>query len=170
MRLFVYVTIVLLLVPLQASLLAPLSRIGLAPDLGSAVVSVIGLLTGPFEGAAAGIAFGLLQDTGSASMLGLSGLALGIAGLLAGLLGQQVLDVEGPCTMIFFAAFCFIGSLLSVLVLDLTYGEFPLLRLSVFRLAPQAAVTAVAGYAILRFAQRRTVAPVVRRRELQKEH
>ena len=170
MRPSVYVAIVLLLLPLQASLLAPLSRIGLAPDLGMAVLYIIGLLTTPVEAAIAGIAIGLLQDMGSASLLGLSGLTLGIVGLLTGLLGQRVLDIESPSNVAFLALFSLAGSLLTALFLDLIYGGFPMLGPFFVRMVPRAAATTFAGYLILRFATRRNVLPLIRRRSLQKEH
>jgi rod shape-determining protein MreD len=169
MRIIAYVIIFLLLLPFQASLLAPLSRIGMAPDLGMAVLYVIGLLTNPVEAAFAGIAIGLLQDVGSASLMGLSGLTLGIVGLLTGLLGQRVLDIESPSNVVFLALFSLAGSLLAVLFLDMMYGDFPVLGPFFVRMVPRAAVTALAGYLILGFATRRSVLPLLRRRELQKE-
>ncbi len=170
MRPVVYTAIFLLLLPLQASLLAPLARIGLSPDLGMAVLYVIGLLTTPVEAAFAGVAIGLLQDIGSASLLGLSGLTLGIVGLLTGLLGQRVLDVNSPSNVVFLALFSLATSLLTTLFLDLMYGGFPMLGPFFVSMVPRAAATVFAGYLILRFATRRTVLPVILRRELQKEH
>ncbi len=170
MRPVVYTAIFLLLLPLQASLLAPLSRISLMPDLGMAVLYVIGLLTSPVEAAYAGIAIGLLQDAGSASLWGLSGLTLGIVGLLTGLLGQQVLDVKSPSNVVFLALFSLAGSVLTALFLDLMYGGFPVVGPFFSRMVPRAAATVLAGYLILRFATRRSVLPRIRRRELQKEH
>jgi rod shape-determining protein MreD len=166
----VYAVIILLLLPLQASLLAPLSRIGLAPDLGMAVLYVIGLLTSPVEAAVAGVSIGFLQDTGSASLLGLSGLTLGIVGLLTGILGQRMLDIESPSNVVFLAAFSLAGSLIAVLFLDVIYGGFPVLGPFFTSMVPRALATALAGHFILRFATRRNVLPLIRRRELQKEH
>ncbi len=164
-----YIGILLLLLPLQASLLAPLSRIGLAPDLGMAVLFVIGLLTTPVEAAFAGIAIGLLQDAGSASLLGLSGLTLGIVGLVTGLLGQRMLDIQSSSNVVFLAVFSLTGSLLTVLFLDVLYGGFPVLGPFFVRMVPRAAATAFTGLLILRFSTRRSVLPMIRRRELQKE-
>ncbi len=164
-----YALIFLLLLPIQASLLAPLARIGLAPDLGMAVLFVIGLLTTPVEAAFAGVAIGLLQDAGSASLFGLSGLTLGIVGLVTGLLGQRMLDIQSSSNVVFLAAFSLTGSLLTVLFLDVLYGGFPVLGPFFVRMVPRAAATALAGLFILRFATRRSVLPMIRRRELQKE-
>ncbi len=170
MRPAAYTVVLLLLLPFQAALLDPLARIGLAPDLGMAVLYVIGLLTSPVEAAFAGIAIGLLQDIGSASPLGLSGLTLGIVGLLTGLLGQRVLDIQSPSNVAFLAFFSLAASLLSVLFLDLIYGGFPVIGPFFVRMVPRAAATALAGHMILRFATRRDILSMIRRRELQKEH
>ena len=50
----VYLIVLLLLLPLQASLFGPLSLGGITPDLGLAVLYCIGLLTGPVEATAMG--------------------------------------------------------------------------------------------------------------------
>ncbi|MDA8099781.1 MAG: rod shape-determining protein MreD [Nitrospiraceae bacterium] len=164
-----YVVIFLLLLPLQAAVLSPLARIGIRPDLALALAYLIGLLTGPVEGAIAGMGIGLLQDIGSASLIGFSGITHGAVGYLAGFLGQRVLDIQSPSNVIFLALFCLAQSLLAALFLDLTYGSFPLFRQFFIRMVPQALFTAIAGHLILRYATRRTVLPLIRRRELQKE-
>lgn len=169
MNLYAYLTVFLLLTPLQASLLAPLSRFGLVPDVGLAIVAVIGLLSGPIEGALAGIALGLYQDISSASLIGLSGLSRGIIGLAAGYLGQRVLDVRGPSTAVFFFLFSLLDSVLNAFYLEMTYGSFPILRQFFSRMLPRAFVTALAGYWLLQFVMRRNVLELIRRRELQKE-
>ena len=169
MRPFVYGIVALLLVPLQATLAAPLERIALAPDVGIAVLSVIGLLTGPTEAAFAGIGLGLLVDTGSASLLGLSGLSFGVVGLLAGLLGRRMLDIRSSSSIVFFGLFSLAGSLLTVLLLDLVYGNMPIAGPFFLVMLPRAVATAALGYFLLRFVTRRTVFPRVLRRELLKE-
>lgn len=169
MTFYAYVAVFLLLLPLQASLLAPLTRIGLVPDLGLAVLAVIGLLAGPFEGAAAGIAIGLYLDISSASILGLSGLTRGLTGMAAGLLGQRVLDIRGPATAVFIGLFSLLDSLLGTLYLEATYDDFPVVRQFFGRMLPRAMMTALAGYWLLRFILRRNVLPFIRRRDLPKE-
>ena len=69
---------------------------GIKPDLALVVLFIIGLLTGPAEAALAGMGIGLLQDIGSASLLGFSGFTRGLVGLGAGLLGTRVLDIASP--------------------------------------------------------------------------
>jgi rod shape-determining protein MreD len=167
MRSFVYMIVCLLLIPMQANFATPLGRF--APDLGMAVLSVIGLLTGPLEAAFAGVAIGLLQDAGSASLLGLSALTMGTVGLLAGLLGRRMLDVRSSSTVVFFGLFSLGGSLLSVLLLDLIYGGFAILGPFFFAMLPRAVVTAAIAYFLLQVATQRTVLTRILRRKLQGE-
>ena len=169
MTFYFYTALFLLLVPVQASLLAPLSRIGLAPDLGLAVLYIIGLLAGPVEGALAGVATGLLLDIAAGGLIGLSGLTRGIAGFSAGFLGTRILDTQSPSNMIFLAFFSVAEALLTVIYLDTTYGSFPLLSLIFTRMLPRAIATSLAGYWLLRIATRRNVLGLIKRRELQKE-
>ena len=101
----IYLIILLLIIPIQASLFSPLSLAGIKPDLALAVIYIIGLLTGPGEAALAGIGIGLVQDIGSASFIGLNGFTRGLIGLFAGLFGKRVLDISSPSNFILLAAF-----------------------------------------------------------------
>jgi len=165
----VYLIVFLLLIPLQASLFGPLSLGGVAPDLGLAVLYCIGLLTGPIEGSLAGIALGLLQDVGSASLIGFSGFTRGLAGLFTGLLGRRVLDMQSPSNVIFLFVISLADSLFSALFLEITYGSVPVVGLFFGRAILRATTTAVTGYALLRLITGKNVLPWITRRELQKE-
>lgn len=165
----VYLIILLLLIPLQASIFGPLPLGGITPDLGLAVLYCIGLMTGPVEAAFAGIAIGLLQDVGSASLIGFSGLTRGIVGLAIGLLGRRVLDIQSPSNIIFLVAFSLAEALLAAVFLDITYGTVPLAGLFFSRMVPRAVTTATAGYVILRLITGKRTLAWVKRRELQKE-
>jgi rod shape-determining protein MreD len=165
----VYLIILLLLIPLQASLFGPLSLGGITPDLGLAVLYCIGLLTGPVETAFAGIAIGLIQDVGSASLLGFSGLTRGIVGLAVGFLGRRILDIQSPSNVVFLVVFSLAEALLAAVFLDITYGTVPLAGLFFGRMVPRALTTALVGYGLLRLVTNRQALAWVRRRELQKE-
>jgi len=165
----VYLIILLLLLPLQASLFGPFSLGAITPDLGLAVLYCIGLMTGPVEAALAGIAIGLLQDVGSASLIGFSGLTRGLVGIFAGFLGRRVLDIQNPSNIVFLLAFCLAEALVSALFLELTYGSVPLAGLFFGRMVPRAVSTALVGYALLRLMTGKNVLAWMRRRELQKE-
>ena len=54
------------------------------------------------------MAVGLVQDIGSASLLGMCGFTPGLVGLAAGVLGRRVLDIASPMNVIFIAAFSLI--------------------------------------------------------------
>jgi rod shape-determining protein MreD len=165
----VYLLIFLLLIPLQASLFGPLALGGITPDLGLAVLYCVGLLTGPMEAAFAGIAIGLLQDIGSASLLGFTGLTRGIVGLFAGFLGRRVLDIRSPSNIVFLFCLTIAEALLAAVFLDLTFGSVPLVGLFFNRMVPRAVTTALAGYVVLRLVTDRRVLAWACRRELQKE-
>jgi rod shape-determining protein MreD len=165
----VYLIVLLLLLPLQASLFAPLSLGGVTPDLGLAVLYGIGLLSGPVEGALAGVAIGLMQDLGSASLIGYSGITRGVVGLFAGFLGKRVLDIQSPSNIILLFVFCLAESILSALFLELTYGTVPLVGLFFSRMLPRAVTTALVGYALQRLLTGKNVLAWMRRRDLQKE-
>lgn len=164
-----YLIVFLLLLPLQASLFGPLPLGGITPDLGLAVLYCIGLLTGPVEAALAGVAIGLLQDVGSASLIGFSGLTRGVMGLFAGFLGSRVLDIQSSSNLVLLVVFCLAESVLSALFLEITYGSVPLVGLFFGRMVPRAVMTALVGYGLLRLMTGKDVLAWLRRRELQKE-
>ncbi|HEX9021291.1 MAG TPA: hypothetical protein VF903_08530 [Nitrospirota bacterium] len=165
----VYFIILLLLIPFQASLLNPLSFAGVKPDLGLALLYIIGLTTGPVEATLAGMGIGLIQDIGSAGLIGLSGLTQGMAGLAAGLLGSKVLHISSPTLMLFLAAFSLVEGLLIAFFMQVTYGAVPFFSILVGRLVPQAFSTSILGFILLRLAGKKGILPLLKRRALQKE-
>lgn len=165
----VYLLLFLLIVPFQASLLTPLARFGITPDIGLAALYVIGLLTGPAEAALAGMAMGLLQDISSASMIGFSGFTRGLVGLFAGFLGRRVLDIASPSNIIFLAAFSLAEAILIALSLQVFYGSMPFFGLLFSRMLPRALATGALGYVLLRLVSGKTAHDLLRRRGLQKE-
>jgi rod shape-determining protein MreD len=169
MKSFVYFTILLLIIPVQASLLAPLSIGGIKPDLALALLYVIGLLTGPLEAALAGIAIGLVQDIGSASFIGFSGLTRGVIGFSAGLLGRRVLDLTSRSNSIFLAAFSVLEGIVIAFFLQMFYGSVPFLSLTAGRILPQALYTGLLGAVLLKLVVRKDVMSVLVRRDVQKE-
>ena len=147
MKSLVYFTILLLIIPVQASLFAPLSLGGIKPDLALVLLYIIGLLTGPAEGALAGMAIGLVQDIGSASLIGFSGLTRGLIGLSAGLLGRRVLDLASRSNSIFMAIFSLIAG----------------------HILPQALYTDLLGAVLLKLIVRKNVLSLLVRRGVLKE-
>jgi rod shape-determining protein MreD len=169
MKPHVYVILLLLIIPFQASLLDMFSLGGIKPDLALAVIFVIGLLTGPAEAAMAGMGIGLVQDIASASLLGFSGLTRGLAGLAAGLLGLRMIDTSSPTVVPFLAAFSLVEGILISLFLQVTYGAVPFLSIITVRLLPQAIYTSLLGLLVLRLVSRKNVLPMLKRHDVQKE-
>lgn len=93
MKLLLYLILVLLLVPLQTTLLPHLSVWSIKPDLGFVAAALVGLLAGELEGLLVGLAIGWVLNLFSAGELWLSLLTNGGVGLLAGFLGRQVSHV-----------------------------------------------------------------------------
>ncbi len=169
MKPWVYLVVLLLILPVQAGLLNPLSIGGIKPDITLAVVFIIGLITGPVEGAFAGMSIGLLQDIGSASLLGLTGLSRGMVGLLSGLLGRRVLDIDNPMIVLFLVALSMAEGLFIALFLQTTYGAVPFLSLVAGRIVPQALYTGLCGLLLLHLTKKKNVLTALTRRELRKE-
>jgi rod shape-determining protein MreD len=169
MKSLVYFTILLLIIPVQAVLFEPLSLGGIKPDLALALLYIIGLLTGPWEAALAGMAIGLVQDIGSASFIGFSGLTRGLIGLSAGLLGRRVLDFTSPSNSIFLAAFSLLEGICIAFFLQMFYGSVPFFSLMAGRILPQALYTGVLGAMLLRLLGSKNVMSALMRRTVQRE-
>ena len=93
MKILFYLILVLLLVPLQTTLLPHLSVWNIKPDLGLVAAALVGLFAGELEGLLVGLAIGWILNLFSAGELWLSLLTNGGVGLLAGFLGRQVSQV-----------------------------------------------------------------------------
>ena len=169
MKPLVYFTILLLIIPVQAGLLEPLSLGGIKPDLALALIYIIGLLTGPREAALAGMAIGLVQDIGTASLIGFSGLTRGLIGLSAGLLGRRVLDLTSPSNSIFLAVFSLLEGITIAFLLQMFYESVPFFSLIAGRILPQAIYTGVLGAVLLRLIGIKNVLPALMRRTVQRE-
>jgi hypothetical protein len=93
MKFLFYVIVVLLLVPLQTTLLPHVSVWNVKPDLGFVAAALVGLFAGELEGLLIGLAIGWILSLFSAGELWLSLLTNGGVGILAGFLGRQVAQV-----------------------------------------------------------------------------
>jgi len=169
MKPHIYLIILLLIIPVQASLFGPLALAGIKPDLALVVIYIIGLLTGPGEAALAGIGIGLVQDIGSASFIGLNGFTRGLIGLFAGLFGKRVLDISSPSNLILLVAFSLAEGLFIALFMQVFYGSVPIFSMFFTSMLPQALYTGVLGILLLRFISKRNVLSALRRHALQKE-
>lgn len=165
----VYVILFLLIIPVQATVFNPLSLGDIKPDAGLAALYCIGLITGPIEGALAGMFLGIVQDLGSAGLIGMSGLSRGLVGLVAGILGRHVLDLTSPSNIIFIAAFSLAEAVFIALFLEIFQGSVPFFGLFFTHIIPAALYTGVIGYLLLRIVSRKSVQAALKRRSLQKE-
>jgi rod shape-determining protein MreD len=165
----VYLMMLLLIIPVQASLFSPLSLAGIKPDLPLALIYIIGLLTGPTEASLAGMGIGLIQDIGSASLIGMNGFTRGLIGLGAGFLGRRVLDIASPSNVIFLAAFSLMEGIVISMFMQIFYGTVPFFSMFFTRMVPQALYTGLLGTLMLRIISNKNVATQLIRRSLQKE-
>jgi len=90
MKFFLYIVLVLLLVPLQTTLLPHLSVWNIKPDLGLVAAAFVGIFAGELEGLIVGLAIGWILNLFSAGELWLTLLTDGGVGFLAGFMGRQV--------------------------------------------------------------------------------
>ncbi len=93
MKFSLYALLILLLVPLQTTLLPHMSVWNVKPDLGLVAAGLVGLLAAELEGLLVGLAIGWVINMFSAGELWLSLLTYGGVGLIAGFLGRQVSHV-----------------------------------------------------------------------------
>jgi len=93
MKFLFYLMFVLLLVPLQTTVLPHVSVWNIKPDVGLVAAAFIGLFAGEMEGLLVGLAIGWVLSLFSAGEFWLSLLTYGGVGLLAGFLGRQVSQV-----------------------------------------------------------------------------
>ncbi len=165
----VYLMILLLIIPAQASLFSPFSLYGIKPDLSLALIYIIGLLTGPTEGALAGMGVGLVQDISSAGLIGLGGFTSGLFGLCAGALGGRVLNIASPSNIIFLTVFCLMEGIVVSVFIQIFYGNVPFISVLFNLMVPQALYTGLLGTLMLRVLKDKNVTAMLLRRSLQKE-
>ncbi len=90
MKQWLYVGLVVGLVPIQTTLLEHASVAGIRPDVCLIAVSLIGFFGGPADGVMMGLLLGFEQDLFSAGELGLNLGTKAVIGLLAGMVGRYV--------------------------------------------------------------------------------
>ena len=125
MKFLLYLILVLLLVPLQTTLLPHLSVWNIKPDLGLVAAALVGLFAAELEGLLVGLAIGWVLSLFSAGELWLSLLTNGGVGLLAGFLGRQVSQV----TAISLGAGVLLVSLASGLLAAMSFKGFDMAQM-----------------------------------------
>ena len=148
MKVLLYLGLVLLLVPVQTTLLPHVSLWGIKPDLGLVIAAVIGLVAGELEGLLVGLAIGWVLNLYSAGDLWLSIVTTGGAGLFAGLLGRQVAQVTPTILCIGLLTLSLAGGVVAVFsVKNATMSETWWMIQSV--VLPQACFDALLGAGVL---------------------
>ena len=148
MKFLLYGGLVLLLVPVQTTLLPHVAVWGIKPDLGLVVAAVVGLVAGELEGLLVGLAIGWVLNLYSAGDLWLSLVTTAGAGLFAGLLGRQVAQVTPTILAIGLLFLSMAGGLVAVLSMkNSTLSDTWWMVQSV--VVPQACFDAVLGAGLL---------------------
>ncbi|HET8667859.1 MAG TPA: hypothetical protein VFM10_07755 [Terriglobales bacterium] len=148
MKFLLYSGLVLLLVPVQTTLLPHVAVWGIKPDLGLVVAAVVGLVAGELEGLLVGLAIGWVLNLYSAGDLWLSLVTTAGAGLFAGLLGRQVAQVTPTILAIGLLFLSMAGGLIAVLSMkNATLSDTWWMVQSV--VVPQACFDAVLGAGLL---------------------
>ncbi|HET9575823.1 MAG TPA: hypothetical protein VFP04_05455 [Nitrospira sp.] len=148
MKFLLYSGLVLLLVPVQTTLLPHVAVWGIKPDLGLVVAAVVGLVAGELEGLLVGLAIGWVLNLYSAGDLWLSLVTTAGAGLFAGLLGRQVAQVTPTILAIGLLFLSMAGGLVAVLSMkNATLSDTWWMVQSV--VVPQACFDAVLGAGLL---------------------
>ena len=148
MKFLLYLGLVLLLVPVQTTLLPHVSVWGIKPDLGLVIAAVIGLVAGELEGLLVGLAIGWVLNLYSAGDLWLSLVTTGGAGLFAGLLGRQVAQVTPTILCVGLLVLSLAGGLVGVFsVKNTTMSDTWWMIQSI--VLPQACFDAVLGAGLL---------------------
>jgi len=169
MKVGAYLTLFFLIIPLQASLLSPLSVAGITPDITLALLFIIGLITKPIEATLVGMATGILLDIGTASHIGLMGFTRGLVGLSISLLGKKALNITSPSNGIVLAVFGLLEGICTLLFLQLIYDSVPFISLIIYRIIPQSIYTGVLGVLLLRFLTVKDVVDFLKRPTVEKE-
>jgi rod shape-determining protein MreD len=90
MKPWVYLGLIIGLVPVQTTILRHASIGGIRPDLCLIATCLIGILAGELEGTLLGLGLGFTADLFSAGASGLNMLTKGAIGLLAGIAGRHL--------------------------------------------------------------------------------
>jgi rod shape-determining protein MreD len=99
MNRWIYVIMVLLLVPVQTTWLNGIGLHDVKPDLALLLVYFTGFYTAEMNGLTAGLVVGALVDISSGAPFGLHIATLAMMGLLSGLLGRFFLNTTATLTM-----------------------------------------------------------------------
>ncbi len=105
MKTGIFLGLILLLVPLQATVLGRVSPFGIRPDLCLIAACLTGLLTGQVYGLLLGFGLGFTQDLFSASDLWLNTITKSGVGFLAGLIAKNLANAASHSAFLLMTIF-----------------------------------------------------------------
>ena len=153
-----YSALVVLLVPVQTTLLPHVAIWDIKPDLGLVVAALIGVLAGELEGLLVGLAIGWILNLYSAGDLWLNLVTTGGAGLFAGLLARQVAAITPTIVGVGLLFLSLLGGL--VAVANMNHATMADAWWMVqFVVVPQACFDAAVGAVLLWVVEQRLAVP-----------
>jgi hypothetical protein len=111
MKTLLYAALVLVVVPLQTTLLSHVTVLDVRPDVGLIAVCLVGFFGGELDGLLLGVILGWSQDLLSAGELWVNVVSKGGAGFLAGLAGRHLAHITPAVLLIGLAAISCVSSL-----------------------------------------------------------
>ena len=157
-KFLIYSGLVLLLVPVQTTLLPHVAIWDIKPDLGLVVAALIGVLAGELDGLLVGLAIGWILNLYSAGDLWLNLVTTGGAGLFAGLLARQVAEITPTILSVGLLMLSLAGGLVAVFSMQHTSMADTWWMVQ-FMVVPQACFDAVVGAALLWMVEQRLAVP-----------
>jgi hypothetical protein len=157
-KVLAYVGLVLLLVPVQTTLLPHVAIWDIKPDLGLVAAALIGVLAGELDGLLVGLAIGWILNLYSAGDLWLNLVTTGGTGLFAGLLARHVAEITPTILAVCLLLLSLAGGLVAVFSMrhDMAADTWWMMQ---FVVVPQACFDAAVGAALLWFLEQRFALP-----------
>ena len=115
MIVFLYVALLVFLVPLQITLVEYISLGGVKPDLCLVVTCLVGFLAGPTRGFGVGVGLGFIQDTFSAGWVGLNLITKGLVGIVAGTAAKTLSNTTSQAIFLPTLVLSFVCGLVSLI-------------------------------------------------------
>lgn len=114
MKIWIYIALILTVIPLQTTLLHHVTILDVRPDLGLVVVCLVGFFGGELDGLLIGFILGWSQDLMSAGELWVNVVSKGGAGFVAGLAGRHLAHITPMVLLIGLGAISCLSSLVFV--------------------------------------------------------
>jgi hypothetical protein len=157
-KFLIYAGLVLLLVPLQTTLLPHVAIWDIKPDVGLVAAALVGVLAGELDGLLVGLAIGWILNLYSAGDLWLNLVTTGGAGLFAGLLARHVAEVTPTILAVGLLVLSLAGGLVAVFSMKpATIADT--WWMVQFVVVPQACFDALVGAGLLWFVEQRLTLP-----------